>query len=762
MVRLELRLIDELDDSAVDDVQVRAEMREVSLALMSDSHGIALMELPEMPRHLALYLRRDGFVPKLVVWDFERVREPWPEQFTLKMERVHSIGGIVRNQRGEPVEGATVLVTLRGATPQGVQPRIHSDIFESPVMTEAEGRWRFTQAPADLGPLRIRLAHPDYISNEHIAHLPPAEDFVRETAVLTIRSGVPCTGKVSDEQGLPLEKVEVILGEGAEDSTTKPSCRTDAAGRFRFGGVAFPPHREPPVLSFNKEGFGPEMIQLQPSSAPVHVDVVLRPGRSLRVRFTDPEGAPVPGVTLAMSNWRKHRPFHRRFQSDETGLAVWENAPTDAVGFWIFHEGFQRDEVSITATDAVQTIRLRRPTEIVGSVIDARTKERIPHFTLVRGRHFPEKPRAWSHWNFAWPALFTGGEYRCGAGDPAIMRHRDGSEAQQGFRRIRISAPGYRPAISRLIANDEEQVRCDFELEPAESVRGSVRDIHGSPVAGADVIVSGHGNPVLVESGKAHHRDYFMVSSDTEGRYELPPQEENFAVVMSHPQAGYVITSFVDLSGAPDVRLLPWGRFELLTTSGREAPGYYFLRPVHRRENREERVRFMSKPVMNDDGVLVFEGLPAGEMQFGANGQAMRDTDVIVIESGRTTRLDLRSGRRIVTGQILLPPGGVAIEEPLAHLRLRRQRPANTEGDWARRAEYSEMTFGIDFDGKFRIPDVLPGIYKLTALFFRSPPSRENRPEVAGLVSKDFELRAGEGAFDLGVLPVISDNIQAS
>ncbi len=754
-VQLEVHLVDASDDTPVAGAQIRAETGETSLTVASDSQGAAVIELPEKPRHLALHVQHDGYVPKLVVWDLRETRLPWPERYTLAMERAQTIGGIVRDPRGQPVSGATVLVTILAGSPHGVQPRVRNDIFESPAVTDAEGRWRFTQAPADLGPLRVRLAHPDFVSNEPIATLPAAEDFKAGTAVLTVRQGVPCTGSVTDEQGRPLEGVKVILGEGGEDSTTKPSRRSDAEGRFRFGGVAFRHSGELLALSFHRKGFAPELLELRPTSAPIEVNVVLRPGRSLRVRFVDAEDRPVPGAMLAMSGWRKHRPFHFRFEADETGQVHWEDAPADAVGFWILAENYQRDEMELTAGDDVQTIVLRRPAEISGRVIDARTREPVPQFSVVRGRDFPDRPRAWSHWNHAWPASFTDGIYRSRVGDPAIIRNREGGMAETGFRRIRISAPGYRPAVSRPIANDEEQVTWDVELEPAASVQGLVRDATGAPAAGVDIVVAAAGNPVIIESGTVRQRDNLMISTDVEGRYELPPQEDNFILVMAHPQLGYWVTSYDALSRAPDIPLRAWGRLELLTTASREDATTYFLRPVHRRENREERVHFVSTPVVAGEGVLAFEGVPAGEMLLGVHRRSMRDTDVIDIQEGQTVRLDLRSGRRMVTGLILLPAQGISVDEPLAHLRLRRQRTANAEIDWSRRADYAEIVFQVDLDGRFRIPDLLPGSYRLTALFFRSVPTAGARPEVAGVASKTFDLPDGEGEFDLGSLPIL-------
>jgi len=753
--RLELYLAEEIAGAPVGGAAVRANAGDFSISMESDAQGLALIELAEVPDHLGLHVTRDGFVPKLVAWDLATVNASWPERFTLKMERSRSIGGVVRNQRGEPVEGADVLVTLRGSSPHGVQPRIYNDIHEQAARTDTEGRWEFKEAPAALSPLWVRLAHPDYISNEHIPTLPPLEDFQKGVAVLTLLKGVPCEGTVTDEEGRPLEGVEVILGEDGADSTSKPRRKTDAAGRFRFGGVTFQSIGEPMVVSFDKKGFAPEMVELQRSSTLVEANAVLRPGKTLRLRCTDEAGAPVAGVTLALRTWRKHRPFARFFESDENGLAVWENAPRDAVGFWVMAKGYQRDEIEVTASDEVQPLVVRKPTFISGRVVNARTGEPIPEFSLVYGRHYPARRGGWSYWNHSWVYPFTNGEYRSSAGDKVVTRSRDGGIAEEGFRRFRVSAPGYVPGISRLIANAEVgEVRCDFALEPAEDMTGVVRDAQGERVAGADIVMATDGNPLLMENGKLHERGSLKFTTDDEGRYVITPQEENFQVAIGHPEAGYLVTTCEELRSAGEARLRAWGRLELRTTATADSVPHYHLREVVEAGRREDRVRFMNNGVVAADGLVVFTGLVAAPMRLYTSGGSMLEGEIISIQAGQTARVDRRSGRRMLTGQIVLPPEGLATEEPLAQLRLRHRPAAEAVPDLKRRADFFEVSSKIDFEGRFRLHDVAPGRYELTGIFFRSLPDGERRGEVAGFVNKEFEVPPGEEVLDLGRLPL--------
>jgi hypothetical protein len=781
MPRLELTVLNQADSTPMADVAVHADTGKFSADATTGADGIAAIDLPEMPRHLGVHLNKTGYVPRLLAWDLGAVNQTLPAHYTTKMERGQTIGGLVRNQTSEPVEGANVLVSLRGATPPGAQPREYHDIFELRVPTDAQGRWRYDEACADLQYLRLRLEHPDYISNEHLPTQPPAEEFQNGTAVLTMLKGVPCEGIVTDEQGRPIEKVKVLLGEGGQDSCAVPTRRTDAQGRFRFGAISQKRGHAAPILSFLKQGYAPEMVELPPASALIQRNVRLRKGRSLRVQFRDPAGQPIPGVIMAIEYWRGHRPFHWRFNADETGLFEWADAPDDAVTFAILHESFQRHNAQLTASDEIQTIVLLRPGKISCRVIDARTKEPIPKFRVIYGTYFPERHPIGSNWNTSYPKIFTAGAYVQHTGSPVTIGDGKGGPGESGFRRLRIDADGYQPAVSRPIANEEEQIECDFELEPGAAITGTIRDAEGRPAAGIELIVAGLGNPMMVRNGEPYHRQSITVTADETGRYVLPPQEEDFPIVVAHPKLGYATTTCSELAVTPDLQLRAWGRLEIAATVRAGAKPPYYLQPVMRsqpvilRESAQARIRFDSSPTVTRDGLLVFEGLTAGPWRLAAHGQPMHGGPEIIVENGKTHTLDLRSGRRSIVGQIILPAEGIAAQEPLAQLRLRAIVPQpeipgaldrQQQGEWwrawqttpegrAHRAASLDLPFEIDHEGKFRIDDLAPGRYNLSALFFRSMPSAPNaRPDVIGLAVVEFELAAGEAPLDLGRLDI--------
>ena len=85
-------------------------------------------------------------VPIHIIWDDDRHPMQLPAQKELRFEPGTTIGGIVKDEAGQPIEGATVNVH---APPTEYEGTNYVFTLGSPK-TDAQGRWRLDVAPKDL------------------------------------------------------------------------------------------------------------------------------------------------------------------------------------------------------------------------------------------------------------------------------------------------------------------------------------------------------------------------------------------------------------------------------------------------------------------------------------------------------------------------------------------------------------------------------------------------------------------------------------
>jgi ankyrin repeat protein/beta-lactamase regulating signal transducer with metallopeptidase domain len=643
--------LQDADGSPLAGAFVKADGPDISAEITSDASGAATIPLAQdRPKYLGVHVRKDGYVPKLITWNMEQPSFHLPGDFTLKMEKAQTIGGIVRNDDGQPVANANVVLIIRGSSMGGVAQQVFNDIWERRVVTDADGKWHFDEAPTDLRPLSVKLEHPDYVSNEEIDSRPADDDFRQQKAVLILHKGVVVDGDVTDESGKPVAGVDVVYGEAGSGSTTVPNTTTDAAGHFHFGGISRRGNFGlPPILTLTSPDHAPEMIDLTGFTGQP-LKIVLKAGQPLRIRFTDPHGQPVKGVILAADHWRNHRPFFgTRFESDADGNIVWQHAPDDAITYAMLTDSFQSRNLELKPQAGVQTIQLRHQTVVTGRVLDAATKRPITTYDLIFGTYFPDHHPFWSAWARGAALHIAGDSYRYVFDDPAEMGSPGaGRPATEGFHRIRIEAPGYEPGVSRPIANDEEAVALDFELKPAPPVHGVVRAADGTPVKNAQVVVSGPGNALQINEGVCRDKwDQQIVTTNERGEYDLPPQEENCPIAIIQPDAGYLTTTYDDLKKSPNVTLLTWGELDIATgAASTSGPGMY-VRYAHDDEDaaQKERIRFFTyKPTETRDGLTIYRHLVAGSIRVGQFGQGLDDGDLVSIVNGQTAQFDFKTG----------------------------------------------------------------------------------------------------------------------
>jgi len=672
--------------AAIVGASVKAEWPDHSTNLKTDTHGSASIVLPPArPSWLSVKVHKEGFVPKIVDWTLGQSGYQLPKTFALGMEKAQTIGGVVKNEEGQPVKNAKVVLIIRGNSVEGESQRVHNDLWERRVTTDNEGKWHFDEAPSDLRSLSLTLEHPDYISNVRIDPRPNDADFKQQKAQLIACKGTPVDGSVTDEKGQPIPDVAVTFGEPGSGSSTTPSTKTDSTGHFHFNSLALKRSYLAPILTFKSPDHAPVMVGLTSETASQPIKVVLKSGKKLQVRFVDGKGLPVKGVTLCADYWQGRRPFAGiRFQSDTNGMVVWNHAPESPITYALLSDSYLNESPTLQPTDAIQTVQLKQKTMLSGRVIDAVSKKPISNYQLIPGTYFPEPHSDWTGWSRSPYAKrqFHTDTFRYVFESPA---HMMSSPPTEGFHRIRIEAPGYEAGVSRPIANDEGSVTLDLELKPEPAVRGIITAPNGSPVKNAQVIVAGYGNAVGIYDGFLNDSSsYVIVMTDEKGKYELPAQEEDYPIAIVQPDLGYLTTTYEELKANPDVRLLAWGEIEFTNVEAsdddhRHCVEYWDKKgpPYHAKH-----IYFRnSQPSNRDSDHVVFKHVVAGPVWAGRFNS--NEGRAVLVENGKTTKVDLKTGK----AGIIEADGTLKEMEPPKALILSTYYPKLPEDGKASRME---------------------------------------------------------------------------
>ncbi|SDU27336.1 hypothetical protein SAMN05444156_2992 [Verrucomicrobium sp. GAS474] len=713
--------------------------------LKTGADGTAVVPpLASGSQYLSIRVVHSERVPRLVSWSWNRQTARLPETFVLTMERRRTIGGVVRNRRGEPVGHARVVLILRGSSGDREGAQVFNDLWEREAVTDAEGRWTFSEAPSDLIRMSVAVAHPEYV-RERIDPLPPAEAFRAREAVLIVRDGSVCEGTVIDAAGVPLNGVEVFFGEAGSDSVTRPSTITDVAGRFRFGALSLEGGRDRPILTFIAPGYAPELIELFIDVPSVPLRVVLSEGTPIRGRIVDAEGKPVAGVHLGPHSWRGHRSLRNWFaDSDENGEFVWEHGPDDSVWCLLVHEDFevQMGELRVQADPLV--FRMRRPLRVEGSVVDARTGLPIPIFTLLAGKEFGgQTVPFWNDPRLRRPVEYREGRYlhHFGRYDFLSVGH-GGGPGEEPFQRIRIEANGYLPSVSRRIARGEGNVVIDFPLSPIADVSGTVVSPEGKPVEGARLTVVGTGGVATIRAGRVIQEDeHWTVETDEKGSYDFPAQEANFPVVVLHPDIGYLVTTSEEVLGTSVLRLQAWAGVRVKTSPLPVGSHISLFFPDEKGPTALPAI-LLEKQATAEEGGLFFGHLRAGLAQMAVAGLAWGHMPFIEVVEGSVTEIDLRGrGEGSICGRLTLP-GDMSRFEPLAIQG--RLMPCFSGAAFT-------GAFEIDPDGVFHVDGVAPGKYRLV-IHFRSPRPATAEGMPVYIATTEFTLGEETKRLDLGTM----------
>lgn len=503
--------------------------------LKTDEQGVGQIEWPrgETINHLWMDCKMDHHVPVHHNWRSEHREIELPSELILELDDGKTVGGIVRDEQGQPLAGVKVEVTM-----PITWPKLANHVFTAAaVTTDDEGRWQWNGCPKDDGRADVRFSHPDYIRAYG------KKNFALD-AETVLKQGPQVTGKVTDGEGNPVVGARVIAG--LNDWGDRPIDATNEQGEFTLRNC--PTGRS--AVTVQAEKYSPAVTELSIAEENEPLAFRLEPGNHLKVRVVDGDGQPIAGALVAPEQWRGFHTLKNRMHTDENGRVSWDGAPPDSIEYSILKSGYmaQRDYV-LSASEEEHVVTLNPLLKISGSVTDAETGAEIPEFALQVGHDYTSGRTYWSRDE---PIGYQDGRYEFTFDEPI-----------NGGYLLQIVAPGYLPATSRSLQPDEGAIKIDFQLRPGTGPRGVVLNPDGTPAVGAEVGLATAEKRANLENGHfdQSQNSASVVSTDSNGKFEFPPQgeDEPFLLIVLH-DAGFAERTHEELAGSNEIKLAAWGQ----------------------------------------------------------------------------------------------------------------------------------------------------------------------------------------------------------
>jgi Carboxypeptidase regulatory-like domain len=702
----------------------------------SNASGRVAIELAVDVRRVEYGVEVPGLAPRWAFWNPAVVPLG---QFTLQLPPAWSVGGIVVDGEGKPVEGARICpVRTEFNGRETLETR-----FGRHCRTDANGIWRQTSVPATQREIKVEIDSPRFAAVRRL--LSRAEFGVDErrppTGRIVLQPGITVSGKVTDERGAPIAGalIRTRLQNALREAVT------GADGVYHLRGC------EQGICALVVAATGRAIVVRErlvgPDAEPV--DFRMKPGRVLRIRVLDQQGKPCPGARVHLV-WQ-HR--YADFEFDRVNQAVdrdgrweWREAPDEQLLAYVeFPGGVQSEYERLSPRGPEHLFKWPTHLTVSGTVTDRVTHQPVRSFRVLSGTRLEGIPDVY----YETARYAYDGRY--------LVRFPVGDQPMHHV--VRIEAEGYQPQLSREINCEEKTDVANLELAPGENVEGVILTPAGLPAAGARLAVATESHDFVITNGETLGRspDYVDIrQTDASGSFRFPPQDRDYYLVIIHP-SGYAWFRPLAHSNHRRITLDPWTRVEgTYRVGGKplgDAPMQLFAGNFNPLGMDGPEIQIRSETVTGPDGKFAFDRVPACSGQVHRVIRWMPRLGHTQLESSCTVeaqfslekvaRIDVGQNGRVVTGR-LKPPHG--FDKPV-HWEFASIDLAPRDGNRAADGRRFQATIGRD--GQFHIDDVPPGPYTIsTGLVDFAPGSLFGRP----IVVPNGSLRPMDEPLDLGEL----------
>ncbi len=699
--------------------------------LLTDKNGHCTVSVPPQGKVTA---RAAGFVPHTKA--FSLIESP--DEYTFRLERGTTIGGIVRSEEEKPIRDVKLALVFSIADSFPRTLPVGETVAQSIVVTDATGHWNCGESPSHPDSIRIDLTHPEYATARYTTDTAPLttafdpipvqrtslDELKAVKAIFVMKYGVLVSGAVLDESGIGIEGA--VLSQ-IERTLALAKATTANDGRFWFAS----PKPGAITLVAQAKGYAPARQDVTVAAKMQVIEFRLQKGAIVAGHIVDENGKPVASAQISTAPGRGDPDyFPWSGTSDAQGRFLWDSAPVNSLHYLVRAAGYlSASPFFLLDPGKDNEIKLQKVamTRLTGTVVDSKTKKPIEKFkvlALMAGS--------------AIGAISADGQ---DGGFALTLPDYSMSSSSYSLFNIRVEAPGYQPDTSRTVDSKNGDQNLEFALEPGKGLSGTVVFAGGEPVAGAKVYLSGatisNGAPfpaAMYQAGvlRASGAPNQAVVTDEDGKFTFDLMPEAHSIMVTH-EKGFVALTPNKVGANSTITLQPWGRIEGTAKIGKDAAANQnvflstFLPLV------DAPAYGVSVKVNTDDeGKFVFSMIPPGEYRLYI-GMVRAASTLVTVHAGETANVRLGGVGRPVIGHLLILGADAPIDWKLYStptssalaLKLPEPRVSDTRDpkyrEWARTDEAKnraraarEYGLTISTDGAFRAEDVLAGIYILT------------------------------------------------
>ncbi|MCE5230196.1 sigma-70 family RNA polymerase sigma factor [bacterium] len=280
----------------------------------------------------------------------------------------------VVDEKGNPVEGATLRVSYN-------TNYMLSDSNEQ-VKTDSSGRATLKNLVTDDRMSVSASKSPNSGSQDVV--FPPGE--LKATVKLTMKpsqrenQGGPITGTVTDENGKPLQDINLYYGYMSSSTSPTPHAKTDAAGKYRIDATY-----NQYYLTAWGDGWGTEIkssVNPGTKDKPTVADFTMKPGHYLAGLVVDEKDTALANVQISLSPYNSGGSIpNSNTKTDSAGKFRIENLSD--MKFNVQFSGTDIPSQSQTASiDTENKFVLKPMGTIKGRVLDKDTKKPIETFAM--------------------------------------------------------------------------------------------------------------------------------------------------------------------------------------------------------------------------------------------------------------------------------------------------------------------------------------------------------------------------------------------